>query len=292
MLFSCVVLESSALLSSPSVVSMDCPICCCSSWRALSELSGSAVRVATSLSTSCTVRFTVSVPVSLEVSINASLLFDVNIGFLRFCLLLTLSLPSCLLRFGGVDDGGVDPFAGVLAMVEKIPFDDVVMLCFCWDVCFFVWLSRSVCLLAYDSCQLEFYVACHQRGGVGRISMNESSTEEKWFLFFQKIQLKIWYLFYVLLWQKISYSGINTLSLQPTCRTGDSILVPRKPSVFFGCLCRLIVVHQSFQGILKVTLLTPFSHVYVERTEKENESSTVKKECISSKDPLEDTDHT
>ncbi len=40
-------------------------------------------------------------------------------------------LPFCLLRFGGVDDGGVDPFAGVLAMVETIPFDDVVVLCIC-----------------------------------------------------------------------------------------------------------------------------------------------------------------
>jgi hypothetical protein len=51
--------------------------------------------------------------------------------FLRFCLLLMSSLPFCLLCFGGVDDGGVDPFAGVLAMVEMIPFEDVVVLCFC-----------------------------------------------------------------------------------------------------------------------------------------------------------------
>ncbi len=62
--------------------------------------------------------------------------------------------------------------------------------------------------------------------------------------------------------------------------------------MFFGCLRRLIVVHQLFEGILKVTLLTPFLHAYVERTEKGNESSTVKKEFISSEDPLEDTDHT
>jgi hypothetical protein len=54
----------------------------------------------------------------------------------------------------------------------------------------------------------------------------------------------------------------------------------------------LIVVYQSFEGILKATLLTPFSRVYVERTEKGNESSTVKKEFKSSKDPSEDTDHT
>ncbi len=136
MLFSCVVLESSALLSSPSVVSMDCPICCCSLWCALSELSGSAVHVATSLLTLCTIRFTVTAPILLEVSINASLLLASSLVFLCFCLLLTSSLPSHLLRFGGVHDRGVDPFAGVLAMVEMIPFNDVVVLCFCWDVCF------------------------------------------------------------------------------------------------------------------------------------------------------------
>ncbi len=158
---------------------------------------------------------------------------------------------------------------------------------------FFVWSSRSVCLLAYDSCQLEFYVACHQRGGGGRISVNESSTEEKRFSFFQRSngRFVIFFMFYHCD-EKISHSGINTLSLQRTCRTGDSILVPRKPSAFFGCLRRLIVVYQSYEGILKVTLLTPFLCAYVERTEKGNESSTIKKEFISSKDPLEDTDHT
>jgi hypothetical protein len=62
--------------------------------------------------------------------------------------------------------------------------------------------------------------------------------------------------------------------------------------MFFGCLHRLIVVYQSFEGILKVTLLTPFLHAYLERTEKGNESSTVKKEFVSSKDPLGDTDLT
>jgi hypothetical protein len=51
-------------------------------------------------------------------------------------------------------------------------------------------------------------------------------------------------------------------------------------------------VYQLFEGILKVTSLTPFSRVYVERMEKGNESLTVKKEFISSEDPLEDTDHT
>jgi hypothetical protein len=158
---------------------------------------------------------------------------------------------------------------------------------------FFVWLSRSVCLSAYDSCQLEFYVACHQRGGVGRISVNESSTEEKRFSFFQRFngRFVIFFMFYHCD-KKISHSGINTLSLQCTCRTGDSILVPRKQSMFFGCLHRLIVVYQSFKGILKVTLLTPFLCAYVEHTEKGNESSTVKKEFISSEDPWEDTDHT
>jgi hypothetical protein len=65
------------------------------------------------------------------VSINASLLLAPLLVFLRFHLLLTLSLPSRLLRFGGVDDGGVDLFAGVLAMVKTIPFNDVVVLCLC-----------------------------------------------------------------------------------------------------------------------------------------------------------------
>ena len=124
---------------------------------------------------------------------------------------------------------------------------------------FFVWLSRSVCLLAYDSCQLEFYVACHQRGGIGRISVNESSTEEKRFLFFRRSNGR----FVILLMfyhcdEKISHSGINTLSLQRTCRTGDFILVPRKPSVFFGCLRRLIVVYQSFEGIFKRNCIDTF----------------------------------
>ncbi len=89
------------------------------------------MHVATSLLTLCTVRFTVTVPVLLEVSINASLLLASLLVFLRFRLLLTLSLHFCLLCFGGVDNEGVDPFAGVFAMVETIPFDDVVVLCFC-----------------------------------------------------------------------------------------------------------------------------------------------------------------
>ncbi len=89
------------------------------------------MRVAKSLSTSCTVRFTVIAPVLLEVLINASLLLVSSVVFLRFHSLLRSLLPSRLLRFGGVDDGGVDPFAGVLAMVKTIPFDDVIVLCFC-----------------------------------------------------------------------------------------------------------------------------------------------------------------
>jgi hypothetical protein len=135
-------------------------------------------------------------------------------------------------------------------------------------------------------------MACHPHGGVGRISVNESSTEE---FFFVPLKINgrfvIFFMFYDCD-KKISHSGINTLSLQPACRTGDSILVPRKPSVFIGCLCRLIVVYQSFEGILKVTLLTPFLRAYVQRREKGNESSTVKQELIYSEDPLEDTDHT
>jgi hypothetical protein len=47
-------------------------------------------------------------------------------------------VPSCLLRFRGVDDGGVDPLGtlAVFAMVEMILLDDVVVLCFCCVVCF------------------------------------------------------------------------------------------------------------------------------------------------------------
>jgi hypothetical protein len=52
------------------------------------------------------------------------------------------------------------------------------------------------------------------------------------------------------------------------------------------------VVYQLIKGILKVTLPTPFLRAYVECMKKGNESLTVKKEFISSKDPLEDTDHT
>ncbi len=89
------------------------------------------MHVATSLLTSCTVRFTVTAPVLLEVSINASLPLALLLVSLRFYLLLTSLLPFRLLRFGVVDDGGVDPFAGVLAMVKTIPFDNVVVLCFC-----------------------------------------------------------------------------------------------------------------------------------------------------------------
>ncbi len=59
-------------------------LCSCLSWRALSELLGSAVRVATSLSTSCTVRFTVTTPALLEVSIYASLLLASLLVFYAF----------------------------------------------------------------------------------------------------------------------------------------------------------------------------------------------------------------
>ncbi len=47
-------------------------------------------------------------------------------------------MPSCLLHFGGVDDGAVDPLGtlAVFAMVEMILLDNVVVLCFCCVVCF------------------------------------------------------------------------------------------------------------------------------------------------------------
>ncbi len=40
--------------------------------------------------------------------------------------------------------------------------------------------------------------------------------------------------------------------------TGDSIRVPRIPSVFFGCLRRLIVVYQSFEGFFKGNCIDTF----------------------------------
>jgi hypothetical protein len=76
MLFSGV-LGLSALLSFVSLVSLDCCFCCCSPCHALPELSGSAVHVATELSTLCTVR----APVLLEVSSNASLLLVLLLVF-------------------------------------------------------------------------------------------------------------------------------------------------------------------------------------------------------------------
>ncbi len=76
MLFSGV-LGLSALLSFLSVVSLDCFFCCCLLCRALPKLLGSAVHVATELSTLCTV----TVPVLLEVSSNASLLLALLLVF-------------------------------------------------------------------------------------------------------------------------------------------------------------------------------------------------------------------
>jgi hypothetical protein len=83
---------------------------------------------------------TVTAPVSLEVSSNASLLLALLLVFWRFHLLLALLMPSCLLRFVDVDNGGLDPLGTLahFAMVEMILFDDVVVLCFCCDVCFCV----------------------------------------------------------------------------------------------------------------------------------------------------------
>ncbi len=55
----------------------------------------------------------------------------------------------------------------------------------------------------------------------------------------------------------------------------------------------LIVVYQLFERIKQVTLLTPFSCAYVERTEKvANESSTLKKNFYFPKILLEDIDIT
>ncbi len=47
-------------------------------------------------------------------------------------------MPSHLLRFVGVDDRGLDPLGtlALFAMVEMNLFDDVIVLCFCCDVCF------------------------------------------------------------------------------------------------------------------------------------------------------------
>ncbi len=48
-------------------------------------------------------------------------------------------MQSCLLRFRGVDNGGVDPLStlAVFAMVEMILLDNVILLCFCCVVCVF-----------------------------------------------------------------------------------------------------------------------------------------------------------
>ena len=128
------ILGLSALLLLLSVVSLDCCSCCCSSGCALPELSGSAVHAATKLLTSCTV----TAPDSHEVLSNASLLLALLLVFWCFHLLLASSVPSCLLRFGGVDDRGVDPLGtlAVFAIVEMILLDDIVVLCFCCVVCF------------------------------------------------------------------------------------------------------------------------------------------------------------
>ncbi len=47
-------------------------------------------------------------------------------------------MQSCLLCFVGVDNGGLDPLGtlALFAMVKMILFNDVVVLCFCCDVCF------------------------------------------------------------------------------------------------------------------------------------------------------------
>ncbi len=93
---------------------------------------------------------------------------------------------------------------------------------------FFVWSSRSVCLLAYDSCQLEFYVACHWRGGVGRISVNESSTEEKRFTFFQRSngRFVIFSMFY--------HCGKRYHTLESILCPSNAHAEPEIPSLFRG----------------------------------------------------------
>jgi hypothetical protein len=72
-------------------------------------------------------------------------------------------MPSHLLRFVGVDNGGLDPLGTLVlfAMVEMILFDDIVVLCFCCDVCFCVVVEEHFAFSVKDCCQLEFYVACH-----------------------------------------------------------------------------------------------------------------------------------
>ncbi len=139
------ILGSSALLLLLSVVSLDCCFGCCLSGCALPELLGSAVHaVATKLTTSCTV----TAPVLHEVSSNASLLLVLLLVFWRFCLLLASLLPSRLLRFGGVDDGGVDPLGTLCCFCHG--WDDSFQRCchvvFLLCCVFFLWLSRSVWL--------------------------------------------------------------------------------------------------------------------------------------------------
>ncbi len=144
--------------------------------------------------------------------------------------------------------------------------------------------------------------------------MNKSSTEEKRFSIFQRYNGRFDIFFYVLLWQKISHCGINTFV--PPMHTHE----PEIWSMFRGYhLCSLDAfvgwlwyINRS-KGFLKVTVLTPFSRAYVQCMEKGepshllcfklericflcevglNESSMEEKEFVSSKDPLEDTDHT
>ncbi len=49
-------------------------------------------------------------------------------------------MPSRLLHFVGVDDRGLDTLGklALFAMVKMILFNDIIVLCFCCDVCFCV----------------------------------------------------------------------------------------------------------------------------------------------------------
>ncbi len=118
-------------------------------------------------------------------------------------------------------------------------------------------------------------MACHQRGGVGRKLVLKLNAREQKFnrrkkIFdLPKIQWKIQYLFYVLLWQKISHCGINTFV--PPMHTHE----PEIRSMFCGYqLCSLdafvgwLWYIDCSKGFLNVTVLTPFSRAYVEHTEK------------------------
>jgi hypothetical protein len=83
----------------------------------------------------------------------------------------------------GVDNGGLDPLGtlALFAMVEMILFDDIVVLCFCCDVCSCVVVEERFAFGVKDCCQVEFYVTCHQRAGVGRKLVSKLNACERKF---------------------------------------------------------------------------------------------------------------